>query len=140
MQPINIYLPKQLKLINTNTRNQSGLPLVVLSPLNSETDYNMKLKKTATNTLAHDTLSTNLKTYNKILKTSIRAAKGNFYHARFALCKHDIKKTWATINDIIKRDNKEEISECFLLDGVLSNDSKKITEEFNFFFQISDLS
>ena len=94
----------------------------------------MKLKKTATNTLAHDTLSTNLKTYNKILKTSIRAAKGNFYHARFALCKHDIKKTWATINDIIKRDNKEEISECFLLDGDLSNYSKKITEEFNSFF------
>ena len=102
----------------------------------------MKLKKTATNTVAHDTLSINLKTYNKIQKTSIRAAKCNFYHARFALCKHDIKKTWATINDIIKRYNKEEISECFLLDGELSNDSKKIPEEFNsfFFLQISDLS
>ena len=102
----------------------------------------MKLKKTANNTVAHDTLSINLKTYNKIQKTSIRAAKCNFYHARFALCKHDIKKTWATINDIIKRYNKEEISECFLLDGELSNDSKKIAEEFNSFFslQISDLS
>ena len=94
----------------------------------------MKLKKTATNTVAYDTLSINLKTYNKILKTSIRAAKGHFYHAQFALCKHDIKKTWATINDIIKRDNKEEISECFLLDCELSNDSKKIAEEFNSFF------
>ena len=101
----------------------------------------MKLKKTATNTLAHDILSINLKTYNKILKTSIRAAKRNFYHARFALCKHDIKKTWATINDIIKRDNKEEISECFLLDGVLSNDSKRLLKNsIPFFFQISDLS
>ena len=50
------------------------------------------------------------------------------------MIKKIIKKTWATINDIIKRDNKEEISECFLLDGVLSNDSKKITEEFNSFF------
>ena len=47
---------------------------------------------------------------------------------------NDIKKTWATINDIIKRDNKEEISECFLLDGKLSNDGKKIAEEFNSFF------
>ena len=70
----------------------------------------MKLKKTATNTVSHDSVSTNLKTYNKILKTSIRAAKGNFYYARFELCKNDIKKTWAIINDIIKRDNKEEIS------------------------------
>ena len=70
----------------------------------------MKLKKTATNTVSHDTISTNLKTYNKILKISIRAAKGNFYHARFELCKYDIKKTWASINYTIKRDNKEEIS------------------------------
>ena len=30
----------------------------------------MKLKKRATNTVSHDTASTNLKTYNKILKTS----------------------------------------------------------------------
>ena len=88
----------------------------------------MKLKKT--NTVSNDTIFTNLKTYNKILKTSIRAAKGNCYHARFELCKNDVKKTRATINDIIKRDNKEEISECFLLDGELSNDGKKIAEEF----------
>ena len=94
----------------------------------------MKLKKTAANTLAHDAVSTNLKTYNKILKTSIRVAKGNFYHACFELCKHDIKKTWAIINDIIKRDNKEEISECFLLDGKLSNDGKTIADKFNSFF------
>ena len=94
----------------------------------------MKLNKIAANTLAHDAVSTNLKTYNKILKTSIRVSKGNFYHARFELCKHDIKKTWATINDIIKRDNKEEISECFLLDGELSNDGKTIADKFNSFF------
>ena len=94
----------------------------------------MKLKKTAANTLAHDAVSINIKIYNKILKTSIRVAKGNFYHARFELCKHDIKKTWATINDIIKRDNKEEISECFLLDGELSNNGKAIADKFNSFF------
>ena len=52
-----------------------------------------------------------------------------------------LKKTWATINDIIKRNNKEEISYCFLLDGEISNDGKKIAEELNsFFLHISDLS
>ena len=49
----------------------------------------MKLKKRTTNTVSHDTVSTNLKTYNKILKTRIRAAKGNFYHAGFELCKNE---------------------------------------------------
>ena len=72
--------------------------------------------------------------YHWMWSTPIRVAKGNFYHARFELCKHDIKKTWATINDIIKRDNKEEISECFLLDGELSNDGKTIADKFNSFF------
>ena len=76
-----------------------------------------------------------------MLKTNItRAAKGNLYYARFELCKNDVKKTRATINDIIKRDNKVEISECFLWDGEFSNDGNNIAEEFNSFFRISHLS
>ena len=124
----NKHLPTKTIKVNKHKHKKSKwITFGIIKSIKFRDKLYMKLKKTANNTLAHDTLSTNLKTYNKILKTSIRVAKGNFYHARFALCKHDIKKT-STINDIIKRDNKEEISECFLLDGVLSNDSKKITE------------
>ena len=130
----NKHLPTKTIKVNKHKHKKSKwITFGIIKSIKFRDKLYTKLKKTATNTLAHDTLSTNLKTYNKILKNSNIAAKGNFYHARFALCKHDIKKTWATINDIIKRDNKEEISECFLLDGVLSNDSKKITEEFNSF-------
>ena len=131
----NKRLPTKTIKVNKHKHKKSKwITVGIIKSIKFRDRLYVKLKKTATNTLAHDTLSINLKTYNKILKTSIRAAKGNFYHARFALCKHDTKKTWAFINDIIKRNNKDEISECFLLDGELSNDSKQIAEKFNSFF------
>ena len=123
----NKHLPTKTIKVNKHKHNKSNwITYGIIKSIKFRNKLYMKLKKTATNTI-----STNLKTYNKILKTSIRAAKGSFYHARFELCKYDIKKTWATINAIIKRDNKEEISECFLLDGKLSNIGKKIAEELN---------
>ena len=134
MQPINIYLsadlPTKTIKVNKHKHNKSKwITYGIIKSIKFRDRLYMKLKKTATNILARDTLSINLKTYNKILKTSIRAAKGNFttlalHYANMIL----IKKTWATINDIIKRYNKEEISECFLLDRQLSNDNKKIAE------------
>ena len=131
----NKHLPTKTIKVNKHKHKKSKwITYGIIKSIKFRDRLYMKLKKTAANTLAHDAVSTNLKTYNKILKTSIRVAKGNFYHARFELCKHDIKKTWATINDIIKRDNKEEISECFLLDGELSNDGKTIADKFNSFF------
>ena len=104
----NKHLPTKAIKVNKHKHKKSNwITYGIIKSIKFRDRLYMKLKKTATNTVSHDTISTNLKTYNKILKTSIRAAKGNFYHARFELCKYDIKKTWA----IIKRDNKEEISE-----------------------------
>ena len=56
-----------------------------------------------------DRLQINLKTYNRILKNSIRLAKRIYYEKVFAKFKDDIRATWKTINEILNRTNKQKI-------------------------------
>ena len=53
-----------------------------------------RLKLTDPNSANDDTININLKTYNGILKTSIRAAKQTYFELRFIRFKNDIKNTW----------------------------------------------
>ena len=43
------------------------------------------------------------KNYEEILKTVLRSAKSNYYFNEFSNCKNDMKKTWAHISQIIKK-------------------------------------
>ena len=88
----NKHLPTKTIKVNKHKHKKSKwITYDIIKSIKFRDRLYMKLKKTAANTLAHDAVSINIKTYNKILKTSIRVAKGNCYHARFELCKHDIK-------------------------------------------------
>ncbi len=53
------------------------------------------------NSTNYYTLKTNLKTYNSILKKSIRIAQIKYYEAIFSKFKGDIRGTWKSINDIV---------------------------------------
>ena len=55
----------------------------------------------------YETLRINLKTYNKILRTSICADKQQYLAFTFDKYKSDIINTWKTINEILsKKGNK----------------------------------
>ena len=62
-----------------------------------------RLKLTDPTSANYDTININLKTYNGILKTSIRAAKQAYIELCFKRFKNDIKNTWKTINDILSK-------------------------------------
>ena len=62
-----------------------------------------KIKLTNPASLEYETLRINLKTYNKILRTSICAAKQQFLAFMFEKYKSDIKNTWKTINEILSK-------------------------------------
>ena len=93
-----------------------------------------KLKKTDQNSVEHQIIALNLKTYNKILKNNIRLAKMNYYTSCFEKCKHDIKKTWETINDVMNRERKSELPESFNINGQPIKDHKIIANQFNSYF------
>ena len=69
-----------------------------------------KLKKTRPGTQEYNTLNTNLKTYNTILKSSIQAAKNIYFETTFTKFKHDIRNTWKNINEIFYRKKLKELS------------------------------
>ena len=82
----------------------------------------------------HSNIKTNLKTYNCILRKSIRHAKKLYYEKYFAKYKSDIKKTWGMINSIIGQNKKNEFPKCFVLDNNYISDKQKIADAFNEYY------
>ena len=93
------------------------------------------LKGTAQSDPSYTVRKDNLLAYNKILKKSIREAKIQYYNAEFEKGKHDIKKTWKTIADVIQiLKNKPNGIKCILDNGRLVTDLLEITNKFNDLF------
>ena len=67
-----------------------------------------RLKRLQPNTIEHNTLLVNLKTYNNILKRSIRTAKTLYFEITFQKFKYDIRNTWKTLNDILSRNKTKD--------------------------------
>ena len=80
-------------------------------------------------------VKTNLTTYNRILKQSIRRAKQIYYQKCFTKYKHDMKKTWSTIKAIFNKSNSQtDLPTYFQQDGVKISNSTDIANGFNDFF------
>lgn len=94
-----------------------------------------RLKCCPTSSPDYSTLKTNLKTYNSILKKTIRNAKVHYYHTRLNRNKNDIKKIWHTINGLLKGNRgPSKIPSHFKVQGAKLYDKHKIAKEFNLFF------
>ncbi len=74
-------------------------------------------KMTDPNANNYYTLKTNLKTYNTILKKSIRISQIKYYEAIFCKFKGDIRGTWKTINDILNRTKRKKTFPSSFKDG-----------------------
>lgn len=78
---------------------------------------------------------TNLKTYQEILRKTIRSAKKQYYDDLFALHQNDIKQTWTCINEILGRNTKKEnLPEYFTDDHAKFEDPSAIADKFNHYF------
>ena len=87
------------------------------------------------NSANYDTININLKTYNGILKTSIRAAKQAYFELCFNRFKNDIKNTWKTINEILSKSKIKKKSPTVIVEnGVTHTDKLNIANKFNQFF------
>ena len=74
----------------------------------------------------------NVETYNQlkirfnrfrnILRQSIKDAKRLYFQRIFEKFKHDIKKTWSTINEKLQRKKKKTSSNIFYHDGKILKD------------------
>ena len=90
------------------------------------------LKSINPNSPEYDTLKSSLKTFNIILKRSIRVAKRMYFDTCFTNFKHDLKNTWKTINAILStRKPNKSFPTLFKDTGDTKTDAITIVNRFN---------
>ena len=96
MKANNKYMPiKTVKFQKYKHKRNDWITLGILNSIKHRD------RITEANTPLYDNLHINLKTFNTILKRSIRIAKKTYYAQQLKVCKNDSRKTWKNINDIL---------------------------------------
>ena len=80
----------------------------------------------------HGQISSNLKSYDKILQKLIRQAKIKYYSFQFDTNKSNIRHTWSTIKEILNKcKDKKEFSAFFTIKDEHGTDKTDISNTFN---------
>ncbi len=132
----NKFIPYKLVKYNKHKHKKcSWITQGIIRSINTRDKMYKQLKTTPPDSAIYEARKINLDTYNKILKKNIRTAKKLYYDNCFKNYKHDIKKTWSKINDILCRNrNKKKFPEFFSIGGTKTSDKNTIANKFNDFF------
>ena len=95
------------------------------------------LQSTSPDTENYNTLKHNLKSYNSILKKTIRQAKADYYPNQFNQSKSSIRHTWSVVKEILNKcKNKREFPNYFVIDGHEIKAHTDISNCFNLFSRV----
>ena len=83
------------------------------------------MRKSDPNTIKYNILSTNLNTYNRILKRSIRIAKIRHYQNIFNIYSGNVMKTWSINNDILHNNKQNTRLPVYFKQGEQNISDKK---------------
>ena len=121
----NKYKHKKSKWITTG----------LLRSIRFRDDLYKKIKLSNPASREYETLKINLKTFNKILRTSICAAKQQCLAFTFDKYKSDIRNTWKTINEILsKKGNKNASPTSLNINGIEITNTLEIANIVNTYF------
>ena len=127
-----------LRLVKFNKykhKKNKWITVGILKSIRYKDKLYLKLKSLSINDIEYENTKTNLKTYSKILRNSIRIAKKIYYGNIFNTFKNDMKNTWKTINQIInKSQNKKQFPKFMLVDKVPISNNVTIANNFNKYF------
>ena len=79
-------------------------------------------------------IKSNLRSYNKILRSQIKEAKQCYYKSCFQNFKHNIKKTWSTISSIVNTKKHTDIPDFCTWNNKTFKDKTGIANHFHLFF------
>ena len=133
---INKHFPrKKVRFKKHKHKKSKWITFGILKSISYRDKMYSKFKNTPENDENYNARKINLATYNKILKQCIRQAKCDYFHKCFQNFRHDISKTWKTINDILNRtDNKKDFPKHFVINEAIVKDRNLIANEFNKYF------
>ena len=81
------------------------------------------------------------KIFKNKLTHIIRLSKKTHFKNKFVIFKNDCRKTWSTINEVLKSKNKQKTiinDKCITYDGNCCTDKNKIDNQFNTYFTSID--
>ena len=93
-----------------------------------------RVKCIPTTDILYETLTLNLRTYNRILKQMIRTAKKQYFKSVFNKYKYNMKKTWDTIKEVLDSSSSTKFPKYFMINNVRTEDPKQIANKFNEYF------
>ncbi len=132
----NKHMPtKTVKYNKYKHKKSPWITFGIINSINYRDDLYTKFKKANPDSPIHETYKINLKTYNKILKKSIRLAQIMYYEKVFQKYQSDIKNTWKTINTILDRTKKKKTFPLIFKDNekIITN-KIDIANRFNTFY------
>ena len=126
---------KNIKFNSLKHKKNSWISHGILKSIKFRNNLYKKMRKSDSNTIEYDILSTNLNSYNRILKRSIRIAKRRHYQNIFNIYSGNVKKTWSMINDILHKNKQNTRLPVYFEQGEQQiSDKKDIANKFNAFF------
>ena len=134
-QAKNRHIPKKIQRLNRRKHFiEPWMNRELLTLINKKNDKYRDWKST-NNDVEYEVKKVNFKTFQKIVKDNIRAAKREYYFKTFTSQKNDIKKTWKTIDETLnRRKNKSKFPSEFIVNNRSIADQKEIADQFNIFF------
>ncbi len=128
-------LEKVVKFNKYKHKKSKWISQGIIKSIHFSDNLYKKLKMTDPISPDYTIMQINLKTYNHILKTSIRALKQSYCETLFTKFKNDIRGTWKTINSILNNTNrKKNIPQLFKDNEKIITDKIAIVNKFNTFF------
>ena len=134
-QAKNRHIPKKIQRLNRRKHCiEPWMNKELLTLINKKNDKYRDWKST-NNDVEYEVKKINFKTFEKIVKDNIRAAKREYYFKTFTSQKNDIKKTWKTIDETLnRRKNKSKFPSVFIVNNRSIADQNEIADQFNIFF------
>ena len=133
---LNLFYPKKnVKFNKYRHKKSSWITAGIIKSIEQRNRMYRKLKETPITCKNYNNRKINLKTFNKILKHSIKISKTIYFANEFEKFKFDIKNTWATLNSILNRKkNKGKLPDYLILDGKEIHEKENIANAFNNYF------
>ena len=126
---------KTVKFNKYKHKKSTWITLAILKSIRYRDKLRNKLKLMHADSHEYNMTQANLMAYNAVLKKIIRAAKQMHYESCFNKFKHNIRKTWDTINNILSRSNKSKnFHSSYIHNDKVMTDKTDIANAFNAYF------
>ena len=138
----NEFIPTKIVKFNKHRhKKEDWITSGILKSITFRDKLRLKLTKTNIHSPDYADIKQNIKTYNEIIKSSIRLAKVKHYSEIFTKYKDDIKNTWKNISNLITKSSRKEINRIKIKIKVNGKDTEikvkdklAMANEFNNFY------